>query len=106
MPIFVWHAIRTDDAVSASTWLATLGRLTSAANTKSETATDRIVRIVRRLLRERFSRTSVLNFMEDTLIQVVGLVDEPLGAGIVRDHHDRFVVALVELVHQREELLG
>src|SRR5207244_12311680 len=46
--------MRTEEAVSASIWLANVGRLTRTAKMNSDTPIDRMVRTVRRLLRARF----------------------------------------------------
>src|SRR5207244_11870051 len=55
--------MRTEEAVSASIWLAKVGRLTRTAKMNRETAIERIVRIVLRLLRVRFLKTNNANFV-------------------------------------------
>src|SRR5258708_32752417 len=55
--------MRTEEVVSASIWLAKVGRLTSTAKIKSDTAIERIVRIFLRLLRSRFLKIRVRYFV-------------------------------------------
>src|SRR5438132_11483292 len=55
--------MRTEEVVSASIWLAKVGRLTSTEKIKSDTAIERIVRIVLRLVRSRFLKISVRYFV-------------------------------------------
>src|SRR5207244_11702571 len=55
--------MRTEEVVSASIWLAKVGRLTSTEKIKSDTAIERIVRIVLRLLRRRFLKIRVRYFV-------------------------------------------
>jgi hypothetical protein len=55
--------MRTEEVVSASIWLAKVGRLTSTEKIKSTTAIERIVRMVLRLLLRRFLRTSLRYFI-------------------------------------------
>src|SRR5258707_15838784 len=55
--------MRTEEVVSASIWLAKVGRLTSTEKIKSETAIERIVRIFLRLMRSRLLKTSVRYFV-------------------------------------------
>src|SRR5260370_2653256 len=61
--ILVRQMMRTEDVVSASIWLAKVGRLTSTEKIKSDTAIERIVRIVLRLLRRRFLKIRVRYFV-------------------------------------------
>ena len=58
---------RTDEAVSATALLAMAGTLISTAKTNSDTLIDRIVRIVRRLLRPRFFKMNARYFTERSL---------------------------------------
>src|SRR6266481_5712618 len=53
--------MRTEEAVSASIWLAKVGRLTRIAKINSETAIERAVRTVLRLLRNRFLKIRSVN---------------------------------------------
>src|SRR5260370_7279203 len=55
--------MRTEEAVSASIWLAKVGRLTRTAKINSETAIERTVRTVLRLLRNRFLNIRRVNFV-------------------------------------------
>src|SRR5260370_16874701 len=55
--------MRTEEVVSASIWLAKVGRLTSTEKIKSDTAIERIVRIFLRLLRSRFLKIRVRYFV-------------------------------------------
>ncbi len=70
-----WQAIRTEDPLSASNWLATVGRLTSAEKIKSETAIEKIVSVVRRPLRNRFLNTSDAYFMPIASLLFRGWID-------------------------------
>src|SRR6476646_3045243 len=105
---------RTEEAVSASIWLAKVGRLTRIEKMNSDTAIDRAVRIVRRLLRNRFLNIRRVNLVtfpprllgwlqcdpgcgrhparfradEYALVETIHGVDESLRAGVVRDHDD------------------
>src|SRR5437899_9056177 len=76
--------MRTEEAVSASIWLANVGRLTSTEKIKSDNAIERIVRIVLRLLRSRFLKISVRYFVicscsgyAEIGSEAVALVDAP-----------------------------
>src|SRR6266852_3545909 len=55
--------MRTEEAVSASIWLANVGRLTRTAKINSDTAIERTVRTVLRLLRNRFLNIRRVNFV-------------------------------------------
>src|SRR2546425_6837739 len=55
--------MRTEEVVSASIWLAKVGRLTSTAKINSDTAIERTVRTVLRLLRNRFLQIRRVNFV-------------------------------------------
>src|SRR5258708_3065928 len=118
--------MRTEEVVSASIWLAKVGRLTSSAKIKSDTAIERIVRIFLRLLRSRFLKISVRYFVifllrlcgnlergsrfcgcaaffrsnEYALVQAVNGVHETLGTRIVGNHHNCFAKLRIELCQQ------
>src|SRR5260370_2544091 len=55
--------MRTEEVVSASIWLAKVGKLTSTEKIKSDTAIERTVRIVLRLVRSRFLKITVRYFV-------------------------------------------
>src|SRR5882672_8910127 len=55
--------IRTEEAVSASIWLAKVGRLIRTAKINSDTAIERPVRTVLRLLRNRYLKIRRANFV-------------------------------------------
>src|SRR5215469_10625084 len=102
--------MRTEEAVSASIWLAKVGRLTRTANINSETAIEKTVRTVLRLLRNRFLTIRRVNFVmfpprllrwlqrdplvcrhpallradKYTLVETINGVDESLRARVVR----------------------
>src|SRR5260370_17463513 len=76
--------MRTEEVVSASIWLAKVGRLTSTEKIKSDTAIERIVRIVLRLVRSRFLKISVRYFVifpcsgyAEIWTEAVAFVDAP-----------------------------
>src|SRR5260221_11984052 len=122
--------IRTEEAVSASIWLAKVGRLTSTAKINSDTAIERPVRTVLRLLRNRFLKIRRVNFVmclprllrwlqrdpwfgrhpallradKYTLVETLHGVDEELRAGVVRDHDDRLVKLPIELCKQEQDV--
>src|SRR4029434_3458863 len=103
--------MRTEEAVSASIWLAKVGRLSSTAKINSDTAIDRTVRTVLRRLRNRFWKIRRVNcgmvpprlrrwWQRDpwlgrhpallradkyTLVEPINGVDESLRAGVARD---------------------
>src|SRR5437879_10785982 len=52
---------RTEEAVWASIWLANVGRLTRSAKMNNDTAIERTVRTVLRLLRNRFLKIRSVN---------------------------------------------
>src|SRR5262245_5069358 len=115
--------MRTEEAVSASIWLANAGRLTRTAKISSESALDRTVSTVRRRLRNRFLNIRRLNFVmvpprllrwwqrdpwlgrhpallradQYTLVEPINGVDESLRAGVVRDHYDSLVNVAIAL---------
>src|SRR5262249_6396193 len=115
--------MRTEEAVSASIWLANVGRLTSTAKINSATAIERTVRTVLRLLGNSFLNIGRVIFVmvpprlrrrwhrapwcgrhpplpradKDTLVEPINGVDESLRAGVVRDHDDRLVKLAIEL---------
>src|SRR5437867_707540 len=121
--------MRTEEAVSASIWLAKVGRLTRTAKINSETAIERTVRTVLRLLRNRFLKIRRVNFVmvpprlrrwwqrdpwfgrhpallradKYTLVETINGVDESLRAGVVRDHDDRLVKLAIELCKQEQD---
>src|SRR6266550_1954654 len=118
--------MRTEEVVSASIWLAKVGRLTSTEKIKSDTAIERIVRIFLRLLRSRFLKIRVRYFVifpcsgyaeiwseavafvdaaffrssEYTLVQAVNGVHEMLGTRVVGNHHNSFIKLCLELCQQ------
>src|SRR6266513_1345317 len=103
--------MRTEEVVSASIWLAKVGRLTSTEKIKSDTAIERIVRIFRhisllRLCRnlERSSRfcryTAFFHSGEYSLVQAVNGIHETLGTRVVGDHHNSLVKLCLELRQQ------
>src|SRR5262245_28934701 len=119
--------MRTEEVVSASIWLAKVGRLISTEKIKSDTAIERIVRIVLRLVRSRFLKIRVRYFViftcsglcrnlergsrfcgcaaffhssEYTLVQAVNGVHETLGTRVVGDHHNSLVKLCLELRQQ------
>src|SRR5262245_25477577 len=122
--------MRTEEAVSASICLAKVGRLTRTAKINSETAIERTVRTVLRLLRSRFLNIRRVNLAmapprllrglqrdpwcgrhaarlrayEYTLVETINGVDESLRAGVVRDHDDRLVKLAIELRKQKQDL--
>src|SRR5690349_5968780 len=119
--------MRTEEAVSASIWLANVGRLTRTANMNSATAIERTVRTVLRLLRSRFLNIRRVNLAmapprllrglqrcgrhaprrrayEYTLVETINGVDEALRAGVVRDHDDRLVKLPLELCKEKQDL--
>src|SRR3989475_7515106 len=103
--------MRTAEAVSASIWLANVGRLTRTAKMNRDTAIDRMVRTVRRFLRNRFLNSRRVNLVmlpprllgwvqrdpgcgrHPTLlradkyapVETINGVTESLGPGAVRD---------------------
>src|SRR2546428_12355512 len=109
--------MRTEEAVSASIWLANVGRLTRTAKMNRDTAIDRMVRTVRRFLRNRFLNSRRVDFVmlpprllgwvqrdpgcgrhptllragKYALVETINGVDESIRAGVVRDHDDRRV---------------
>src|SRR5262249_10322931 len=115
--------MRTEEAVSARNWLAKVGRLTRTAKINSDTAIERTVRTVLRLLRNRFLNIRRVIFAifpprlprrlhrdpwcgrhpplpradKYTLVETINGVDESLRAGVVRDHDDRLVKLAIEL---------
>src|SRR5262245_64824477 len=115
--------MRTEEAVSASIWLANVGRRTSTAKINSETAIERTVSTVLRRLRNRFLKIRRVNFVmvpprllrrlqrdpwcgrhpallradKYTLVETINGVDESLRAGVVRDHDDGLVKLAIEL---------
>src|SRR5262249_33851922 len=121
--------MRTEEAVSASIWLAKVGRLTRTAKINSETAIERTVSTVLRLLRNRFLKIrsmkcvmfslaysggcnetvglvrspALLRAAKYTLVETISGVDESLGAGILRDHNDRLVKLAAELCEQEQD---
>src|SRR6266446_10509353 len=121
--------MRTEEAVSASIWLAKVGRLTRTAKMNSETAIERTVRTVLRRLRNRFLKIRRVNFVmfpprllrwwqrdpwfvrhpallradKYTLVETINGVDESLRAGVVRDHDDRLVKLAIELCKQEQD---
>src|SRR5882672_9549279 len=121
--------MRTEEAVSASIWLANVGRLTSTAKTNSDTAIDRTVSTVLRRLRNRFlhirrvncgmcpprlrrwwqrdpwcgRHPALLRADKYTLVEPIHGVDESLRAGVVRDHDDRLVKLAIELCKQAQD---
>src|SRR5262249_32740890 len=122
--------MRTEEAVSASIWLAKVGRLTSTEKIKSDTAIERIVRIVLRLLRVRFLKTnnayfvilspvrsgcgfggmgwpsgssSLLRANEYALVKTVNCVHEAFRARVVRNHHNCFVKLPIEFCQQVQD---
>src|SRR6266566_4415512 len=121
--------MRTEEAVSASIWLANVGRLTRTAKINSDTAIERTVRTVLRLLRNRFLQIRRVNFVmfpprlrrwwqrdpwcgrhpallradKYTLVEPINGVDESLRAGVVRDHDDRLVKLAIELCKQEQD---
>src|SRR5262245_65801881 len=120
--------MRTEEAVSASIWLAKVGRLTATQKINSETAIERTVRTVLRLLRNRFLNIRRVNFVmfpprllrwlqrdpwcdrhpalfradKYTLVETINGVDESLRAGVVRDHNDRLVKLAAELCKEEQ----
>src|SRR2546426_12819629 len=121
--------MRTEEAVSASIWLANVGRLTRTAKINSDTAIERTVRTVLYLLRNRFLQIRCINFVmcpprllrwwkralwfvrypawlradKYTLVEPINGVDESLRAGVVRDHDDRLVKLAIELCKQEQD---
>src|SRR5262249_34918320 len=121
--------MRTEEAVSASIWLAKVGRLTRTAKMNSATAIERTVRTVLRLLRSRFLKIRRVNFVicpprllrrlqrdpwggrlpalprddKYPFVEPINGVDEPLRAGVVRDHDDRLVKLAIELCKQEQD---
>src|SRR5438046_10050416 len=104
--------MRTEEAVSASIWLANVGRLTRTANMNSATAMERIVRRVLRMVRSRFLNIRRVNLAmapprllrglqrcgrhtarrrayEYNLLETINGVDESLRAGDVPEHDQR-----------------
>ena len=70
-PDLLWVTIRSEAAVSARIWLATVGRLTSAEKINSDTAIENTVKKVRFLLRVRFLRMSqVLQILHSRLFRI------------------------------------
>src|SRR5438132_10410117 len=124
--------MRTEEAVSASIWLANVGRLTRTAKMNSDTPIDRMVRTVRRLLRNRFLNSRRVNlvmlpprllgwFQRDpgcrrhptllradkyALVETINGVDESLRAGVVRDHEVRRVKLSIELCKQTQDVFS
>src|SRR5258705_4480038 len=120
---------RTEEVVSASIWLANVGRLTRTAKMNSETVIERTVRTVLRLLRNRFLKIRRVNFVmcpprllrycnemlgvvrhpallradKYTLVEMMNGVDESLRAGVVRDDDDRLVKLAIELCKQEQD---
>src|SRR5882724_1500470 len=121
--------MRTAEAVSASIWLANVGRLTRTAKMNSDTAIDRMVRTVRPFLRSRFLNSRRVNLVmlpprllgwlqrdpgcgrqptlrradKYPLVETINGVDESLCAGVVRDHDDRLVKLAIELCKQEQD---
>src|SRR6266446_658190 len=122
--------MRTEEAVSASIWWANVGRLTRTAKMNSDTAIDRMVRTVRRFLRNRFLNSRRVNLVmlpprllgwlqrdpgcgrhptllradKYALVETINGVDESLRAGVVRDHDDRRVKLAIELCKQEQDV--
>src|SRR2546422_6462702 len=122
--------MRTEEAVSASIWLANVGRLTRTAKMTSDTPIDRMVRTVRRFLRNRFLNSRRVNLVmwsprllgwlqrdpgcgrhptllradKYALVETINGVDESLRAGGVRDHDDRRVKLAIELCKQEQDV--
>src|SRR5208282_5515574 len=115
--------MRPAAAVSPRISSATVGMLTSAEKINSEIAIDSTVRIVRRLPRTRFFNTSAVYFMptqpscrrrrfrrhaafagldagEHALVEPIDGIDVALGAGVMRDHHDRFLELAIHIDQQ------
>ena len=65
-----------------------------------------IVRIVRPRLRNRFRRAYVAMFIGAPLVETALHTSALCGGGIVRDHEDGLAELLVELLHQREHVIG
>src|SRR5258705_4480699 len=121
--------MRTEEVVSASIWLEKVGRRTRIAKINSETAIERTVRTVLRLLRNRFLKIRRVNFVmfpprllrwlqhdpwfgrhrallranKYTLVETINGVNESLRAGVVRDHDDRLVKLSIELCKQEKD---
>src|SRR5262245_26991137 len=115
--------MRTEEVVSASIWLAKVGRLTRTAKINSATAIEWTVSTVLRRLRNRFLNIRRVNFVmvpprllrwlqrdpwcgrhpallradKYTLVEPINGVDESLRAGVVRDHYDSLVNVAIAL---------
>src|SRR5260370_2481060 len=127
--ILVRQMMRTEEVVSASIWLAKVGRLTSTEKIKSDTAIERTVRMVLRLLRSRFLKIRRVNFFmfpprllgwlqrdpwfgrhpallradKYALVETIDSVDESLRAGVVPDHADRVFILAIELCNEEQD---
>src|SRR2546427_13153611 len=121
--------MRREEAVSASIWLENVGRLTRTAKMNSDTPIDRMVRTVRRLLRNRFLNSRRVNLVmcsprllgwlqqdpgggrhptllradKYALVATINGVDESLRPGGARDPDDRRVKLAVELCKQEPD---
>src|SRR2546428_2547839 len=96
--------MRTEEAVSASIWLANVGRLTRTAKMNSDTPIDRMVRTVRRLLRNRFLNSRRVNLVMCSP-RLLGWLQRDPGCGghPTPLRGDKF--ALVETINGVDEFL-
>src|SRR5256886_4626883 len=122
--------MRTEEAASSRIWLASVGRLSRTAKMNSDTPIDRMVRTVRRLLRNRFLNSGRVNLVmcsprllgwlqrapgcgrhptllradKYALVETINGVDESLRAGVVRKHDDRRVKLAIEVCKQAQDV--